>query len=109
MARRWNIKEVILDNFLGQNGSLPLKLLSSQSFVSLQVFGGRFGNDIRWQHQTRWSLVPIERFEVIADELLVKTGLALARLVLIRRPEARGIGSQHLINQDEFSLEQTEF
>ena len=40
--------------------------------------------------------------------MLVEARLAAPGRVLIRRPEARGIGRQHFINQDELALKQTE-
>src|ERR1035438_4446979 len=46
-----------------------------------------FGNDFRRQLRAGWRLVPVQRFEIIANELLVEARLALAGLVLIGGPE----------------------
>src|SRR5439155_8524230 len=44
--------------------------------------------------------VPIEGFEVIADVLLVETGLIAAGGVVVGRPEARGVGREHFVDED---------
>jgi hypothetical protein len=66
----------------------PSKLFSRQSFVCFQIFRRGFRNHLRRQHRAGRGFVPIQRFQVISDELLVKTRLALARRVLVGGPEA---------------------
>src|ERR1700691_4307184 len=51
----------------------------------------------------RRLLVPVQGFQVVAHELLVETWGADAGLVGLRRPEARGVRCQQLVDQDEFS------
>ena len=48
----------------------------------------------------RARLVPVERLELVAHELLVEARLALAGLVVVRRPEARRVGREHLVDED---------
>src|SRR5439155_26615742 len=50
-----------------------------------------------------------ERFQIIADELLVETWLAAARLILVSRPEAGGIRREDLVDQDQLSIALPEF
>ena len=50
------------------------------------------------------GLVELDVFEVVADELLVETFLIAAGLVLVGGPEARGIGREHLVDQDYLAV-----
>mgnify|MGYP000398700044 CR=1 FL=1 len=51
------------------------------------------------------GLVPVERFEIIAHELLVKADRTAADTVLIRRPETARIGREHLIDQNHLPVD----
>src|SRR5437870_1936994 len=55
----------------------------------LDVFFARAGDDIRRQRWNGRLLVPPNRFEIIADELLVEAWLRTAGRVAILRPETR--------------------
>src|SRR5205823_12263788 len=48
-----------------------------------------------------WLLVPAYLLEVVTNILLVKRFLRLPRPVMVRGPEARGIGSKYLVGQYE--------
>ena len=49
-------------------------------------------------------LVPADRLEVVAHELLVEARLRPAGLIAVGRPEARRVGRQHLVDQRSSSL-----
>ena len=85
-----------------------LKLRSSQATISLEVFVTGAYYHIVWQSRRGRRLVPVECFEIIAHELLVKTGLWPARLVMIRRPEPGRVRSQRLVDQDGLAVENAE-
>jgi len=90
----------------------PLQLfyfLASQPLKRLQIFGGRSRDDVAGQLRPGRRLVPIERLEVIAHELLVKTGRALPDHILIFRPEAGRIRSQAFVDQQQLSIDRPEF
>src|SRR5262249_40391166 len=61
-------------------------------------------DDVSWELRRRRLLVPVERLEVIAHELLVVGGRGDADAVRIPGPEARGVGREHLVDQDELVL-----
>src|SRR5207248_1098936 len=86
----------------------PLKIVTSEALVGLQVLRLGPGHDFRRQRRCRRSFVPSECFQVIAHELFVEAGLAPARAVLVGGPEAGRIRREHLIDQDELALEQSE-
>ncbi len=85
-----------------------LQLPPRQPLIRFHIFRGSFLHDIGGQHRAGRSFIPRQRFEIIADELLVEAGLAFAGRVLVGGPEARGIGRQHFINQDQLPLEHAE-
>src|SRR5690349_5697167 len=85
------------------------QLLPRQPFVGFQILRARLGDHFARQRGAGRILVPVEGLEVIADELLVEAGLALAGFIFAGGPEARGIGRQHLVDQDELALEETKF
>ena len=58
--------------------------------------GGKLGAGV--------GLAPAERLAVVADELLVERGLGAAGLVAVGRPEARGVGGEGLVGEDEPAL-----
>ena len=49
-------------------------------------------------------LVPVEGFEIVADELLVEAGRIAAEHVVGFRPEAAGIRGQDLVDQDDLAV-----
>ena len=78
--------------------------------VCLKILFARLGNDFRRQHRSRRRLVPVERFEVVAHELLVETGLAATGLEFARRPETRTVWRQHFVDENHLSVrQQSEF
>ena len=58
------------------------------ALVFAMISGGSFGR--------RRLLVPVQRLEVVAHELLVEGGRADALAIGVRRPEARGIAASAL-------------
>src|SRR5262245_51150599 len=74
---------------------LPLCLRGSKKFselfsrdptVCFQVFCGCLLHDIRRQRWGGRRFIPIERLQVIANVLLVETGLAFPGLIFVRGP-----------------------
>src|SRR4030095_2309572 len=76
-----------------------------QTTESLEVFRRCFLDDIFRQTWRRWSFVPIKCLEIIAHELFIKTGWALAHNVLIFWPESRRVRRQTLVNQKQFPID----
>ena len=56
-----------------------------------------------------WRFVPVECLQIIAHKLFVETRRAFARRILIGRPEARGIGSQTFVDEQQFIADHSEF
>src|SRR5579872_1113801 len=73
------------------------ELVSGQFPIGIFVFSAGLLGDILWQRGCRRLLVPLDGFQVIADELLVIRRLSLSRSILSRWPEARRIRRQDLI------------
>ena len=46
--------------------------------------------------------------EPVAHVLLIEAGLVAARLVGVARPEAAGVGREHLVGQDDFAVDDAE-
>ena len=67
----------------------------------LDVAGARAGDHVVGKPGPGRSLVPAERLRVVADELLVERGLRAAGLVLVGRPEARGVRREDLVSEDD--------
>ncbi len=72
---------------------------AGQALLGLPVFGRGLGDDVRRQLRGGRGLVPVQGFEIVADELLVETGGAAAGAVLVLRPEAGGVRGEHLVDQ----------
>ena len=83
--------------------SRPVRMLYAWRYFSL-VFAG----DLVRQRRRRRLLVPVDRFQVIAHELLIERKLRPARLVRIRRPEARRIRREHFVAQHQFLAHESE-
>src|SRR5262245_56416703 len=72
----------------------------------LQVLLPSFLDDIRGQRR-RWAvLVPCRRFQPVANELLVERRLTLSSRVQVAGPEARAVGRQNLVDQNQFVVGQ---
>ena len=61
----------------------------------------RFCHDLVRQRGRRSLLVPLDLFEIIADELLVERGLRAAGCVLVGGPVAGGIRSEDFVGKDD--------
>ena len=53
--------------------------------------------------------VPVEGFQIIADELFIETGRALSNHILVFRPETRRIRRKTFVNQQQLPVERTDF
>src|SRR5207253_8236438 len=54
-------------------------------------------------------LVPIESLQIIAHKLFVETGRALTDNILVFRPEPRRIRRETVVDQQKFSVDDSEF
>ena len=81
------------------------ELLARQHLIGFEVFLDGLVDDVLGQVvvAVRIGLKPV------ANELLIEGGLAVACLIAFQRPEAGGIGGQHLVAQNDIAvLVQTE-
>ena len=69
-----------------------IQILAGEHFVCLEVLGNGLIHDL-----LRQLPIVLVALEPIPGELLVKAGLAVAYLKLVRRPEAAGVRGQHLV------------
>src|SRR6187399_621620 len=90
-------------SFMGRGAGL-FQLEATEQTERLDVFLARFLNDVVWKGRHRWLLVPANRFQVVAHELLVEARLRTAGGVRVARPEARGIRCQRFVDQDNLAL-----
>src|SRR5215472_1118429 len=77
------------------------QLAPRQNVVSLHVFLTGLAGYILRQRGSRGLLVPLDRFQVVANELLVVRLLRPPRLILVRGPEPRRVGCKDLVGQDQ--------
>src|SRR5882724_353487 len=90
------------------------RVLRGREFASREatkcfaIFRGSFFDHIIGQLGSRRSLVPVERLQVIAHELFIKTGRTLPYDIFIDRPEARGIRGKAFIDQEQFAINHAE-
>ena len=83
--------------------------LSGEMRRDLLITCGSLRNNVRRQMRSWRLTIPPQRNEIIADDLLVVTVLRCARLIHIRSPEARGVGREGFINQQDLPLAQAKF
>ena len=74
----------------------PVRRLSASRYLAL-----RPGDDFRRQLRPRRLLVPVERLEIVAHELLVERRRAGAFALGVGGPEARGIRRQHFVDEHQ--------
>src|SRR4051794_4132511 len=77
----------------------PMQASRGEARERFQVLGACAGDDFRRKLRPRGSLVPVERFQIVADELLVEGGRAYAFLICVRRPETRGVRRQDFVDE----------
>src|SRR5437867_4866978 len=96
--------------FLALLGASPggFQLLARQPLVGLDVFVACVGDDMVREPRGGGRFVPIQRLEVISEELFVEAGLAAAGLVLSGRPEPGRVGCQQLVYEDQAPFAKTE-
>src|SRR5690606_14641562 len=75
-----------------------------QAHQHFLVLGSRLFQHGCWRTRCRRCLVPVLRFEPVANELLVERRRVLALFVLIRRPEARRVWCQHFVHQVQHTI-----
>src|SRR5437763_7306277 len=84
---------------------IHLQVLPRDQPVRLQVSLARRLHDLRWQRRGRRVAVPLPLVlparEVVAQRLLVEARLAPPWLVAIRRPEARRVGREDLVDHEQ--------
>src|SRR5689334_23333410 len=82
--------------------------MSRQPRVPVEILLACLADDFGRQRGCGGRLVPVECFEVIAHELLVEARRADAECILICWPEARRIGREALVDQDNAAAENPE-
>ncbi len=88
---------------------LQFRLLAGETYENFDVLVESVLYDICRNFRTRVALAPVESFEPVTDVLLVEAFLVLANLVLVCRPVAAGVRSQHFVDEDGFAIDFTEF
>src|SRR5206468_897365 len=71
------------------------------AFERLDVAAPGSLDDLRWQVRSGRPLVPARRLEPVADVLLVEARLRATGRVRRRVPEARGVGRQELVDEEQ--------
>src|SRR5207253_3884843 len=79
-----------------------------QHMISLAVLVAGVRNDIGRQRGRGRLFVPADGFQIIAHVLLVERWLRTAGLISSTGPEARGIGREHLVGQDQLIANESE-
>ena len=89
-ARAWALHE--RDSDLGgqQPQRFAIVIAGARENVGRQMRRGRL-------------LVPVQRFQIVAYELLVETRRTDAGLIRCHRPEAGGVGGERLVDQQEIA------
>src|SRR5687767_2373021 len=77
------------------------QLSARQAPERVEIFRARPLDHVLGQAGYGRLLVPLDRLEIVAHELLVEARLRAAGRVAVRRPEARRIGRHHLVDQDD--------
>ena len=83
--------------------------LGSESFHGFPILLGGFPDDLLRQRRCGGRLVPVEGFQVVAQELLVEAGLGASRAVVVLWPEAAGIGGEAFIDDNQLPVADAEF
>src|SRR5437899_3737960 len=81
------------------------ELVACQAAKCFHIFRRSFFDHFLRQLRRRRSLVPVKRLEVIAHELFVETGRALSDDVLVLWPEARRIGRETFVDQEQIFID----
>ena len=83
----------------GQSSSLPTSRRNASRYFSRVS-----RHHLVWQRRYRRLLVPVDLFEVVADELLVEADLRASRRVLVLRPVSGRVGRHHLIDEQNVAF-----
>src|SRR6059058_2142530 len=81
---------------------------SRQAAKCLDILRRTFFDHFFRQTRGRGTLVPVERLQIIAHELLVEARWALPDGVLILRPETRRIWCQTFVDQKQITIDSAE-
>src|SRR6188768_793195 len=87
--------------FTAANLASGSERLAGDALVGLDVFGPRLLDHVGRQLRRRRLFVPAGLRGPVAHVLLVEGGGRGARLVARGGPEARGVGGQHLVAEDD--------
>src|SRR5881394_630383 len=85
----------------GTTASSALEGALRDPLIGLDVLGPRLLDHVGRQLGRRWLVIPAGGIGPVANELLVKGRLRLARLIAVGRPEARGVGGKYLVGKDD--------
>src|SRR5687768_8923291 len=78
-----------------------LELAPGQQAEGFDVLLAGLLDHVIGQRRHRRLLVPLDVFEIVAHELFVEAGDAVAGRVRGPRPEARRIGREHLVDEND--------
>src|SRR5215217_2781978 len=84
--------------------SIDSKILSRQKLERFEVFVARVLHHVGGELGAGRFLVPGERLEPVAQVLLVEALLVAAFGVILGGPEARGVGREHLVDEDDLAV-----
>src|SRR5690349_9341871 len=87
--------------FTDPNLATDSERLAGDALVGLDVFGPRLLDHVGRQLRRRRLFIPALGARPVADKLLVEGGGRGARLVAGGGPEARGVGGQDLVGEDD--------
>src|SRR4029077_20645752 len=75
----------------------------SQALQRFTILAGGSFDDLARERRRRRRLVPGLSLQPVAHELLVEARRRCAGPIAVQRPEARGIGRQHLVHQPQLA------
>ena len=81
---------------------------ASQPAIRFDVLRARARYHVFRERRHGRLLVPMDLFQVVADELLVEARLRPPGVILVLRPVARGIGCQNLVAENDLAVELSE-
>src|ERR1017187_5504504 len=86
----------------------PAQRFARQALVSLAVLAAGLSDHLGPKPRRGRRPVPVEHIQVIAEALLVEAWRVRAGLVAVGGPEARGVGRQHLVDENDPAIQEAE-
>src|SRR5947209_366748 len=82
----------------------PSQFMPREQTIRFEIARGRGGGDCGRERRRGRPFVPVERFQVVAHVLFVERALRMPRLIRARGPEARRVGRQSFVNQNDLAI-----